>query len=74
MTTYIVTVKLEHLKEHNPQNKLTSACRVSSNNTCTDSLGEHHSFLYVGMNNDTPNSVSQRFKILGFHVTRVEVV
>ena len=46
MTVFIVTIRLKHLKQHNPKCKLTGVCRHGTGQ-CTDFTGEHHSFLHV---------------------------
>ncbi len=74
MASYIVTVRLSRLKEHDPHNKVTGGCRIGSGDKCTDSTGEHHSLLYVSSKDETIQSISQQYKVLGFHVTRVEEV
>lgn len=43
MNIYIITVKLPKNPEHDPRNKQTDICQFSP--VCSDSTGEHHSFL-----------------------------
>lgn len=70
MKVFIVTVKLGKNPEHNPHDKKTAACPASQGpSICTDSTGEHHSFLCI---DSSASEVAQRFKERGFHVARVE--
>jgi hypothetical protein len=68
-TPYIVTVKLDKNPEHDPGDKKTAPCPASQDCVCTDSTGEHHSFIALG--DDTPQ-VQARWAANGYHVTRVE--
>jgi len=72
MTLWIVTVKLEPNPNHDPTNKITETCPIHSmsNGKCTDSTGEHHSFLYVTKGDQNINDVKNWFN--KYHVTRVE--
>ncbi len=65
---FIVTVKFAKNKAHNPQNKKTAECPMGPNTLCTDSTGEHHSFLTIGTE---ASEVRDRWNRL-YHVTRVE--
>jgi hypothetical protein len=67
---YIVTVKLPKNKEHDPKNKKTDVCPVSSDYAeCTDATGEHHSFLAYGNSAEEVRDVFKSY----YHVTRVEM-
>lgn len=71
MQAYIVTVKLKRNPNHDPKNKLAAECPIAPADQacCTDSTGEHHSFLIVA----TSILVArERFEDRGYHVTRVE--
>lgn len=68
MTTYIVTIKDPKNPRHNPHNKVTSECTRSD--VCTDSTGEHHSFIVE--TELSPGEVIAAFRSAGTHVTRVE--
>lgn len=63
--TYVVTVKYPKQPGHDPKNKRTGECPVSS--ACTDVAGEHHSFLVT---TDDLDRVLSNYE----HVTRVEEV
>jgi hypothetical protein len=69
METYIVTVKLERHSDHDPANKQTGECPVSSR--CTDVTGQHHSFLTQGLNE---KYIRERLEAEPnpIHVTRIE--
>jgi hypothetical protein len=69
MTPYIVTVKLAKSQEHNPNDKKTAECPASHGSTCTDSTGEHHSFIALGSD---ITEVQATWTASGYHVTRVE--
>jgi len=69
MNTYIVTYKHQiKNKEHDPKNKVTNKCTAS--NVCTDSTGEHHSFLAEGI---TTLELKERLTQAGMHITRIEL-
>lgn len=63
---YIVTIKLRKNKEHDPRNKKTNHC--VSNPVCTDSTGEHHSFL---VNASSIPQIENYYE--GVHITRIEL-
>lgn len=68
MNTYVVTIKDPKNPKHNPHNKITGMC--SRSDVCTDSTGEHHSFV---LETDLdPDEVIAALKSAGTHVTRVE--
>jgi hypothetical protein len=69
MTPYIVTVKLAKNPEHDPSDKKTAACPASDGCGCTDSTGEHHSFIALG---GDITEVQATWTANGYHVTRVE--
>ncbi len=71
MTLWIVTVRMDKNPDHNPHNKLTSKCPFSKE-TCTDSTGEHHSFIYNAGNEETAHEVQGKWSN-SYHVTRVEI-
>jgi len=62
---YIVTIKLPKNKEHDPRNKKTGACPMSSE--CTDVTGQHHSGLVTF-------EELEGMRSSGVHITRVESV
>lgn len=63
---YIVTIKLPKNTMHDPKNKKTSHC--VSNPVCTDSTGEHHSFL---VNANSLKEIRDYYD--GVHITRIEL-
>lgn len=71
VTLWIVTVKLEKNPKHDPQNKKTGTCPFS-HETCTDSTGEHHSFIYNAGIRETAHEIIGKFSG-SYHVTRVEI-
>lgn len=70
MKTFIVTIKGARNPVHNPHAKVTGPCRIGIQD-CTDSTGEHHSFLVAA--NDFDNA---RRNVLNMnpaiHITRIE--
>jgi hypothetical protein len=65
---YLVTVKLPKNPKHNPHNKVTGACPVMPNATCTDMTGEHHTFLF-----ESDRDVEYvKLNWNDYHITRVE--
>lgn len=85
---FIVTVRLPKNPKHDPHNKVTGPCplyqhmsellaglsTVYITSLCTDTTGEHHSFVYQGVGAHTVESVRDLFVGLKYHVTRVEEV
>lgn len=72
MTVFIVTIRLPKLPDHNPKHKITRLCRYGPGQ-CTDSMGEHHSFLHIGGDKDTVEKVRILYEEHhNYHVTRVE--
>jgi hypothetical protein len=69
MTPYIVTVKLAKNPEHDPSNKKVAECPASHGCVCTDTTGEHHSFIALGSD---VTQVQAVWTASGYHVTRVE--
>jgi hypothetical protein len=72
MRAYVVTVKLARNLNHDPKNKLAAECPAgpyADRPCCTDSTGEHHSFLTVA---EHIEQAAERFTDRGYHVTRVE--
>lgn len=70
----IVTVKLNKNPRHDPRNKQKGRCPCSGIMGyfiyCTDTTGEHHSFIVDGFNLvEIIDKVSSKFK----HITRIEV-
>lgn len=65
---YIVTIRLGKDPVHDPKRKLTGMCRAGDER-CTDSTGEHHSFLV-----DSEVSLDEVRDTYAktYHVTRVE--
>jgi len=68
MAFWIVTIKLAKTNAHDPRNKVTAGCPTSGH--CTDSTGEHHSFV---MTADSSDQIKEYFKTREIHVTRVEL-
>lgn len=62
---WIITIKQPKNKLHDPRNKQTGPCVVSS--LCTDVTGEHHSF--IGTASDI-----EKLKTDGTHITRIELL
>lgn len=74
MNTFIVTIKLEKLKQHKSKNKQIGICRHNPGQ-CTDITGSHHSFLHSEKDESIPiNQIGIFYESLGLHVTRVEEV
>jgi hypothetical protein len=68
MEVFIVTIKLAKNPEHNPKQKKSNACPLKGGTICTDSTGEHHSFVTLGKSvQDVKTYWEDRY-----HVTRVE--
>lgn len=68
MKVYVVTVKLSRNAAHDPRNKVTNLCALGG--LCTDSTGEHHSYVTTG---ESVDAVCQSALEAGWkHVTRVE--
>jgi hypothetical protein len=67
---FIVTVKLKKNPEHNPHDKKLDVCPIESGQdlACTDSTGEHHSFLTLGSDVESVRTHWAN----SYHVTRVE--
>lgn len=65
---YIVTVKLAKNPTHDPKNKVTATCPMGEER-CTDTTGEHHSFLVDSLLN--LEEVREYFAAT-YHVTRIE--
>lgn len=66
---YIVTVKFRKSPDHDPKNKKTGACVLSSH--CTDVTGQHHSAL---MRNTTEEQIHEDMKPYDVNITRIELV
>jgi len=64
---YIVTIKVPNDKDHDPKNKQTGNCIVSSK--CTDKTGAHHSYLV-----EAPSIDEIKGKLVNKHITRIEKV
>lgn len=69
---FIVTVKLPRNKDHDPHNKQEGTCPATASKYCTDTTGEHHSFLLeAGSLLEAKTTVTK----MGFsHTTRIETV
>jgi hypothetical protein len=75
----IVTLRFQRNANHDPKNKVIGECATHHEimnpcSTCTDSTGEHHSYIETGR---TISEIKE--KALGkypdaHHVTRVEVI
>jgi hypothetical protein len=65
---YIVTIKLPKNPDHDPRNKITGECPVST--YCTDVTGEHHStIVYAASEEDARRYCAAK----GWqHITRLE--
>jgi hypothetical protein len=72
MSAYIITVKYHKDKGHDPSNKKTGPCPVSS--MCTDVTGQYHSFVVRVKDLDALEVHKQALRDNGIHVTRVERV
>jgi hypothetical protein len=68
VSRWIVTIKLRKSPLHDPRNKQTGACLVSSH--CTDITGEHHSFMATGSSEAEIRAAWQG----QYHITRIEKV
>jgi len=62
----LVTIKLPKNPNHDPHNKVTGPCPVSSE--CTDSTGEHHTVLVTS--DEEIAALREEFG----HITRIETV
>lgn len=69
MASFIVTVRQPKQPGHDPHNKKTGVCTWS--NYCTDVTGEHHSYLFIGTEEDARDSATL---IDGARLTRLEKV
>jgi hypothetical protein len=69
MNSYIVTVRIAKNPAHDPRNKLSGMCPIDQTR-CTDTTGEHHSFLHDSI--FEPEEIVSFWTRNGFHVTRVE--
>lgn len=61
---WLVTIKLPKRPHHNPKNKVTAPCAVSSE--CTDETGEHHTAVAYSAEE------IEEFRAVFGHITRVE--
>ncbi len=68
MAIWVVTIKVQQAKTHDPKNKQTSSCISAS--LCTDSTGAHHSFITEA---ETPDEILLVLESKDVHVTRVEL-
>lgn len=73
---YIVTVKLPKTPGHDGRNKIAGPCPAGPGPLsgldrlhCTDTTGEHHSFL---MDASGPSEIEFRMAERKIHVTRIE--
>lgn len=73
---FLITVKLAKNPDHNPQKKVTANCPLDSDHECTDSTGEHHTFLFQRDGFWTADAIKLLWENRhpGVHVTRVESV
>ena len=62
----LVTIKLPRNKNHNPHNKITAECPVSTD--CTDSTGEHHTVIVYS------DAEVEGLRATFGHITRIEEV
>ena len=69
MSFFVVTIKLAKTNSHDPRNKVTAGCPTSAQ--CTDSTGEHHSFVMVA---NSVVEINEYMKTRQVHVTRIELV
>lgn len=65
---YIITTKDPRNPGHNPHSKVTGGCTRAD--MCTDSTGEHHSFLLE--TSVSPEEIKEA--LAPMHVTRIESV
>lgn len=70
MPDFIVTIKMSKDPNHDPKNKITGEC-PSTGMECTDTTGEHHSFLHQA---GSAEEIRTGLQALGVHVTRIEMV
>lgn len=68
---YLVTVKLDKNSQHDPKNKVTEQCPLSSMLDCSDQTGQHHTFV---CSTDKSLTEVQSYWETLHHVTRVERV
>lgn len=69
MPLFIVTIKVERNKDHDPKNKVGGECSVSLD--CTDVTGEHHSLLVKADSRDEIDYILKEI-ITYKHITRIE--
>ena len=62
----LVTIKLPRNKNHDPHNKITAECPVSTD--CTDSTGEHHTVIVYS------DAEVEGLRATFGHITRIEEV
>lgn len=65
---YLVTVKLPKNPNHDPHNKISGPCPIAPMNFCSDTTGEHHTFV------SRLDSVMEIKEMYGnsYHITRIE--
>lgn len=75
MKLFAITVRLPKNPAHDPKNKKTGPCPISTlpEPTCDDVTGEHHTFLHPGTAKSTLENVRASYETI-YHVTRVEEV
>ncbi len=66
---YLVTIKLAKNPEHDPRNKKYGPCPANPQKLCSDSTGEHHTYLEHAA---SINEAMDQAKMKHGHVTRVE--
>jgi len=69
MKLFIITIKMLALQAHDPKNKKLGYCRAKTA-LCSDSTGEHHSFLVRG---ESVEQIINTYK-QNYDVTRVEEI
>ena len=78
MPDFIATLLFKKDPKHNPSDKKTGVCPVST--VCTDSTGAHHSILIHAEDCEEAKSIAVRVGKENFaphifvHITRVELV
>jgi hypothetical protein len=74
MRIFLITVKLPKNPEHDPKNKVTGKCPLSTNSECTDVTGQHHTIMNQVNNHVTADMIKESWTNNGMHVTRIEEV
>jgi hypothetical protein len=73
MKNYMVTLKLERNRMHDPKNKVTGPCPLAADKVCTDVTGQHHT-VFAKDTWMTPEEIAAGWIARGIHVTRIEEI